>query len=88
MLSIAVFDEEEKVTKHREEWPMPWDHAVLDQEGSDRLMGIFQAMGVPSYILVAPDGKVLEKGFAWRSNMKSILRDYLVKDDSAKSSKK
>ncbi|MBT6177180.1 MAG: TlpA family protein disulfide reductase [Deltaproteobacteria bacterium] len=88
MLSIAVFDEEEKVTKHRQEWPMPWDHAVLDQEGSDRLMGIFQAMGVPSYILVGPDGNVLEKGFAWRSNMKEILRDYLVKNDSAPSSEK
>ena len=88
MLSIAVFDEEEKVTKHRKEWPMPWDHAVLDQEGSDRLMGIFQAMGVPSYILVGPDGKVLEKGFAWRSNMKEILRDYLVKTDSVQSSEK
>lgn len=88
MLSIAVFDEEKKVTKHREQWPMPWDHAVLDQEESDRLMGIFQAMGVPSYILVGPDGKVLEKGFGWRSNMKNILRDYLVKTDSVKSSEK
>jgi thiol-disulfide isomerase/thioredoxin len=88
MLSIAVFDEEEKVTKHREQWPMPWDHAVLDQEASDNLMGIFQAMGVPSYILVGPDGKVLEKGFGWRSNMKNILRDYLVKTDSVKSSEK
>jgi len=83
MLSIAVFDTQKKVTKHREQWPMPWDHVVLNQEDSDKLMGRFQAMGVPSYILVGPDGLVLEKGFAWRSKMKKILANYLVKPEPA-----
>lgn len=60
-LSIAVNDEPAVVEAfRREQWPMPWRHAVLDA-GSKAVMQRFSIEGVPVALFVDADGIVVQR---------------------------
>jgi len=71
IVSISVDEEPESVLSFQEKWEMPWYNAREPQQGDKiRKMGI---MGVPHYILLGPDRKVL-------SHDQSLLRSEKVSE--------
>jgi thiol-disulfide isomerase/thioredoxin len=77
ILSISVDEKPESVLSFQEKWEMPWYNAHEPQEGDKiRKMGI---MGVPHYILLGPDRKVLSHDqFLLRSDkISEVVSRYL-----------
>jgi thiol-disulfide isomerase/thioredoxin len=71
IVSISVDEETESVFSFQEKWKMPWYNAHEPQQSDKiRKMGI---MGVPHYILLGPDRKVL-------SHDQSLLRSNKVSE--------
>lgn len=60
LISIS-FDHDRKVVEkfRREQWPMPWAHAVPDEATHKQLSELFGIVGIPTMVLVGPDGVIL-----------------------------
>jgi thiol-disulfide isomerase/thioredoxin len=60
LISIS-FDHDTKVVEkfRKEQWPMPWAHAVPDEATHKQLSELFGIVGIPTMVLVGPDGTIL-----------------------------
>ncbi len=60
LISIS-FDHDEKIVEkfRKEQWPMPWQHAVPDEAMHKQLSEQFGIVGIPTMVLVGPDGTIL-----------------------------
>lgn len=77
IVSISVDDDPQRVFSLQNKWQMPWYHGHEQQQSSKiREMGI---VGVPQYILLGPDRRVLSNDQATLrgENFSEILDDYL-----------
>lgn len=60
VISISFDHDRAAVEKFRkEQWPMPWAHAVPDQATHEQLRELFGIVGIPTMVLVGPDGSIL-----------------------------
>ena len=60
LISISFDHDLEVVEKFRkEQWPMPWAHAVPDEATHRQLTELFGIVGIPTMVLVGPDGTIL-----------------------------
>ncbi len=63
VVAVAIQDQREAVETFRQDnaqkWPMPWPHAYVPMDQADAVMKQLSAVGLPSSILVGPDGKIL-----------------------------
>lgn len=63
VLAVAIQDQEAAVktfrTTNAKKWPMPWLHAYVPEESADATMKQLAAVGLPSSLLVGPDGTIL-----------------------------
>lgn len=60
LISIS-FDHDTKVVEkfRKEQWPMPWTHAVPDEATHKQLTKLFGIVGIPTMVLVGPEGTIL-----------------------------
>src|SRR5690606_19474294 len=60
VISIS-FDHDKKIVDkfRKERWPMPWAHAVPDEATHRQLSDLFGIVGIPTMVLVGPDGTIL-----------------------------
>lgn len=60
VISIS-FDHDKKIVDkfRKERWPMPWAHAVPDEATHRQLSDLFGIVGIPTMVLVGPDGIIL-----------------------------
>jgi thiol-disulfide isomerase/thioredoxin len=59
MLSLSLDRNEDDIaTFRKEKWKMPWKHAFLQGGFKDTMTKEFEVSGIPSPILVAPDGTI------------------------------
>lgn len=60
LISIS-FDHDPKLVEkfRKEQWPMPWAHAVPDEATHKQLNELFGIVGIPTMVLVGPDGVIL-----------------------------
>ena len=70
VLGVAVHDKKDKwqeaLKKHQLPWPL-----VLDTEGDDSVANLYGIIGVPTYVLLDPEGKVLQ----WTLNELDIIEE-------------
>lgn len=60
VISISFDHDKKLVDKFRKErWPMPWAHAVPDEATHRQLSELFGIVGIPTMVLVGPDGIIL-----------------------------
>ncbi|MFO7565409.1 MAG: TlpA disulfide reductase family protein [Enhygromyxa sp.] len=60
LISISLDHDTKVVEKFRkEQWPMPWAHAVPDEATHKQLAELFGLVGIPTMVLVGPDGTIL-----------------------------
>ena len=60
IVSVAINDTPESIAAFRaERFPMPWEHAVHPETGTVEAGEELEFTGVPTYILVDPDGVVI-----------------------------
>lgn len=63
LLSVAIHDDEADVKKFRKEhaakWPMPWPVAYVGKDQADEVAKMFGVTGLPTALLVGPDGAVI-----------------------------
>ncbi|MDQ3264497.1 MAG: redoxin family protein [Myxococcota bacterium] len=63
VVAVAIQDKWDAVQTFRQDnaqkWPMPWQHAYVPEDQADAVMKQLSAVGLPSSILVGPDGKIL-----------------------------
>jgi thiol-disulfide isomerase/thioredoxin len=60
LISISFDHDKKLVDKFRkEQWPMPWAHAVPDEATHRQLSDLFGIVGIPTMVLVGPDGTIL-----------------------------
>ena len=77
IVSISVDEETESVFSFQEKWEMPWYNAHEPQQSDKiRKMGI---MGVPHYILLGPDRKVLshDQSLLNSDKVSEVISEYL-----------
>jgi len=53
---------EDIATFRKDKWKMPWKHAILEGDFKDSITKTFEVSGIPSPILVAPDGTIAALG--------------------------
>jgi thiol-disulfide isomerase/thioredoxin len=60
VISISLDHDTKVVEKFRkEQWPMPWSHVVADEATHKQLSESFGIVGIPTMVLVGPDGTIL-----------------------------
>jgi thiol-disulfide isomerase/thioredoxin len=60
LISISLDHDTKVVEKFRkEQWPMPWAHSVPDGATHKQLSELFGIVGIPTMVLVGPDGTIL-----------------------------
>ena len=69
-LGIAVHDKKDKWQAAFEKHQLPWP-LVLDTEGDDSVANLYGIIGVPTYVLLDPEGKVLQ----WTLNELDIIEE-------------
>mgnify|MGYP006432397115 CR=1 FL=1 len=77
IVSISVDEDPESVLSFQEKWEMPWYNAHQPQQGDKiRKMGI---MGVPHYILLGPNRKVLshDQSLLNSDKVSEVISEYL-----------
>ena len=70
VLGIAVHDKKDKWQAAFEKHQLPWP-LVLDTEGDDSVANLYGIIGVPTYVLLDPEGKVLQ----WTLNELDIIEE-------------
>ena len=76
------FDKPDKIKefKSREKYQMPWLHSYSGDEGfRSEVARLLETLGVPHYILVAPDGKIAELNKLRGTNLDATLEELLMK---------
>ncbi len=59
ILSISLDRSKDDIAKFRTKWPMPWKHAFVEKGFSDGVVKTFEVMGIPTPVLVGPDGTIV-----------------------------
>jgi hypothetical protein len=60
ILSVSFDHDADAVARFRHErWPMPWAHAMPDEATHAELNRRFGITGIPTMVLVGPDGTIL-----------------------------
>ncbi len=86
MLSLSLDRNDEDIAAFRKnKWPMPWKHAFLEGGFKNNLAKDFEVSGIPSPILVAPDGTIAAMGQDLRGEtLATTLKHYLGAAGKAK----
>lgn len=82
IVSVAVYDKVHAIRSLRaEQWPMPWQHAFIDDARADDITATFDITALPSTILVGADGRILAVGESARGRALSdeLARRFLRK---------
>ncbi|RMH42577.1 MAG: TlpA family protein disulfide reductase [Deltaproteobacteria bacterium] len=76
ILSVCVDDTADHVDAFRRDprHPMPWDHAVVDGEDAAAFKQALEVAGLPTLLLVGPDGTIIATGLQLRGGgLEAIL---------------
>lgn len=79
ILSLSLDKKVENIAPFRKtKQPMPWKHAFLPGMKTHPIAEAYGAAGIPKYVLVGPDGKILAAGRDLRGNkLEDVLANYL-----------
>ncbi len=68
ILSFSMGDSKERLEKFwNEKWQMPWYNVSLKNGWKDRIAKDFSVVGIPTLLLIAPNGSIIENNLTLRS---------------------
>ena len=79
VLGVAVHDKKDKWQEAFKRHQLPWS-LVLDTEGDDSVANLYGIFGVPTYVLLDPEGKVLQWSLNEFDNIEECYYDHTNKN--------
>ena len=77
ILSLSLDRSPDDIARFRKKWPMPWAHAYLEKGFGNPIVKMFEVNGIPTPILVGPDGTIVATAPATRGEQLMATLDAL-----------